>query len=122
MAKVTGPLFSLDARGTIGKAITFAYWKGVNYVRSRVVPNNPNTDAQQAIRALITDATVAWKNGATVGTTQINSAYKLAYDEASAGQRYSGFNLFIKQTVALNWVGVPKDYNGTLEIPESPTA
>ena len=119
MAKVSGPLFSLDARGSIGKAITFSFWKGINYVKNRVVPNNPNSALQQAIRSLITDATVAWKTGATVGAIDIDAAYKLAYDTAAAGQAYSGFNLFIKQTVALNGGSA---YDDSLEIPVSPTA
>ena len=29
MAKVTGPLLSMGARGTIGKSIVMASWKGV---------------------------------------------------------------------------------------------
>jgi len=119
MAKVSGPLFSLDARGSVGKAITFSFWKGINYVRNRVVPNNPQSALQTAIRDLISDATIAWKTGATVGGIAIDAAYKLAYDTAAAGQAYSGFNLFIKQTVALNGGSA---YDGSLEIPVSPTA
>jgi len=120
MAKVTGPLMSLDARGTIGKAITFSYWKGVNYVRARVIPNNPNTTAQQAVRGIITDASVAWKNGATVGAIAIDAAYKLAYETAAAGTGMSGFNLFIKECHTLNYIGEPKVYDGSLEIPTTP--
>ena len=29
MAKVTGPLFSVSASGTVGKAFTFGIWKGI---------------------------------------------------------------------------------------------
>lgn len=50
MAKVTAPLLSLGARGTIGKTQTYATWKGVPYARQRVVPSNPNTSAQQETR------------------------------------------------------------------------
>ncbi|MDZ7721677.1 MAG: hypothetical protein U5R06_02325 [candidate division KSB1 bacterium] len=34
MAKVTAPLFSLDASGTIGKAFTFSKWKGRKQLRA----------------------------------------------------------------------------------------
>lgn len=44
MAKVTGPLMSLDASGTVGKTATFSKWKGQNYVRLRVTPKNPKSD------------------------------------------------------------------------------
>jgi len=53
MAKVTGPLFSLDARNAIGKAIVYSYWKGVNYVRARVIPKNPKEDDQAEVRTYL---------------------------------------------------------------------
>jgi|SRR6185295_3499450 len=53
MAKVTGPLMSLDASGTVGKTATFSKWNGRNYVRLRVIPMNPQTDAQNLARVAI---------------------------------------------------------------------
>jgi len=50
MAELTGPLFSLTASGTIGSALTYSRWRGVKYVRTRVVPANPHTAAQIAVR------------------------------------------------------------------------
>ena len=44
MAKVNGPLFSLDARGQLGKALVYAIWKGLNYARKYVIPFNPKTE------------------------------------------------------------------------------
>lgn len=117
MAKVISPLMSMDARGQIGKAIVFSIWKGVNYVRQYAIPSNPNSADQVAIRGIISQASVAWKMGSTVGTTQIDAAYKLAYNTVAAGQALSGFNLFIKDCVALNQ-GI--DFDGTLEIPTVP--
>lgn len=114
MAKVIGPLMSMDASGQLGKALVFAKWKGQNYVRQYVIPQNPNSTDQQKVRAIIADASVAWKNGATVGTTAIDAAYKLAYETAAAGMGYSGFNLFMRECVALNG---GKTYDGSLEIP-----
>lgn len=119
MAKVTAPFLSLGASGTVGKTLTAATWKGVAYMRQRVIPQNPKTTDQMAIRDLVTDASVAWKTGATVGATPINSAYKLAYADASAGFPYSGFNLFMKQTIALNG---GSSYDGSLAIPTGPNA
>jgi hypothetical protein len=117
MAKVTGPFMSLDASGTFGKTLTAAKWKGIQYMRQRVIPQNPKTTDQTAIRDLITDASVAWKAGSTVGGVAINSAYKLAFDTAAAGFPYSGFNLFIKETVALNGGSA---YDGSLAVPTTP--
>lgn len=53
MAKVTGPLMSLDASGTVGNTTTFSKWKGRNYVRLRVTPQNPKTDAQAQSRSYL---------------------------------------------------------------------
>lgn len=50
MAKVTGPLMSLDASGTVGKTTVFSKWKGRNYVRLRVTPMNPQTEDQATSR------------------------------------------------------------------------
>ena len=50
MAKVTAPLFSFSASGTIAEALTFSSWRGIDYVRERVIPNNPQTAAQTAVR------------------------------------------------------------------------
>ena len=50
MAKATGPLFSLEASGTVGKTITYSRWKGRPYVRVRVIPLNPYQVDQVAAR------------------------------------------------------------------------
>lgn len=108
---------SLDARGQVGKAIVFSIWKGVNYVRRYIVPANPNSADQQKIRELITEASQAWATGATVGATTIDAAYKLAYNTAAAGTPMSGFNLFIRDCVALNG---GSGYDGSIELPTEP--
>lgn len=113
MAKLTGPLFSLDARGKLGGAIVYSFWRGVNYARRLVIPSNPNSTEQQAIRSLITDASQAWSGE----TSPIDSAYKAAYDAAAAGQPYSGFNLYIKDCSGKNGA---ETYDGSLDIPTEP--
>lgn len=122
MAKVTGPLLSLDASGTIAKTITFSKWKGINYTRQRVIPTYRNTVEQMAVRDIVKDASIAWKNGATVGAVVINSAYKTAYGLLASGQALSGFNLFIKDCMIMNLVNTMgvKSYDGSLEIPATP--
>lgn len=119
MSKVTGPLLSLDASGSVASTITFSRWKGINYVRQRVIPTYSRTTTQGNIRDLVKDASEAWKTNATVGGIDIDSAYKLAYDTAASGFAYSGFNLFMKQCVALNGGSA---YDGSLAIPTGPTA
>ena len=121
-AKVTGPLLSLDASGSVASTMVFSRWKGINYVRQRVIPTYSNTFKQNAIRSLITDATQAWKSGDTVGTVVINSTYKAAFDVAAAGLAMSGFNLFIKNCVVINYdASTSPYYDGSLVAPVDPT-
>lgn len=52
-AKVTGPLLSFDASGTVGKTATYSKWKGRNYTRLRVVPKNPQSASQGITRTIM---------------------------------------------------------------------
>lgn len=51
MANVIGPLLSLGARKSVGGALTFANWKGLNTVRLKSTPSNPKTSNQMSARA-----------------------------------------------------------------------
>jgi len=91
-------------------------------MRQRVIPKNPNSFKQLAIRAVITDASQAWKTGATVGTVVINPTYKAAFASAVTGMALSGFDLFIKNCVAINYDATTSPYyDGTLVAPVDPT-
>jgi len=50
MAKVTGPLHSDTASGTVAGATVFSRWKGRPYVRQLVTPHNPKSDDQAEAR------------------------------------------------------------------------
>lgn len=50
MARVKGPLFSIDASGSVANTITFSKWKGRNYVRQHVIPQNPQSATQVNVR------------------------------------------------------------------------
>jgi hypothetical protein len=112
MAKVTGPLLSLDASGSVASVITFSRWKGINYVRQRVIPTYSNTFKQVAIREVIKQATQAW---AGLGIT-----LQTAYNEAASGMGMSGFNLFVRDAVGKNYDATTSPYfDGTLVEPTS---
>jgi len=92
MAKVTGPLMSLDASGTVGKTATFSKWKGRNYVRLRVTPMNRQTSNQQDARIYLGGAGHALSFALKpVGVTAGSAFYNKALAAAPAGQSWISF-------------------------------
>jgi len=88
MGKVTAPLLSFDASGTIAKSVTFAKWRGINYARQRVVPANPDSAAQQETRN-----TFAWLNNVW---RYLPAEVQEAWTEYASGQPFTNRNAFIK--------------------------
>lgn len=93
MARVTAPLFGLDASGTIAEALTYARWKGISYVRTRVVPTNPNTTKQQEVRGIFSTLSEMWKRMPQLARDPWQTAVK--------GQPLTDRNLHVKQNTAL---------------------
>lgn len=91
MARLTAPLFSLDASGTLAEALTFARWKGVNYVRTRVIPANPNTANQQEVRGVFTTLSEMWK--------RMDSHAKEPWQKAVEGQPLTDRNKHVQLNV-----------------------
>ena len=50
MARIIGPLFSQEARGQFGKSVVFTRRRGQNVARGYVIPANPQTANQVAVR------------------------------------------------------------------------
>lgn len=96
MAKVTGPLMSLEASGTIGDALTFSRWVGRPYVRRYSVPGNPQTMMQETHRnrfsAMGTIATWATRNN-QIFDTNTDDVQKLIKSKTPSDQRWNGFLL-----------------------------
>ena len=53
MAKVDGPLMSVEARGKIADAIVFFPWKGRHVVRQWLKPTNPKSTKQGNLRSAL---------------------------------------------------------------------
>lgn len=94
MAKVTGPLMSLDASGGFGSTLVFGKWKGRNTVRQLVTPSNPQSQDQQDARNMVRVVGVAqhWTNYATVkGDGRSLTDKQLLIAAAPSGQAWNGF-------------------------------
>lgn len=91
MAKVTGPLLSVSARGTIASTQTYSSWRGVNYVRQRVIPSNPRTMEQQKTRNVFANMGKVWAFGPAL--------LRDPWDIYCIGKPKTGRNAFIGENV-----------------------
>jgi len=87
MVKVTAPAMSLDASGTLGKALVFSKWKGRNYVRTRVIPSNPKSGGQVGVRAMFKFLTQIWQS--------LTDANQATWEDRADDMVVSPFNAFI---------------------------
>jgi hypothetical protein len=92
MAKISAPLLSLGARGSIGGALTFAAWRGVAYVRQLVTPANPRSTAQVLTRDIFTNMGLRWKQGGVL--------MRAPWDRYAVGQKFVGRNAYMGQNLA----------------------
>jgi len=88
MAKTTAPLLGFGASGQIGKTMVYASWKGRGYSRRHVVPANPNTDGQKAIRQSLRWLMAVFKLAGPNFTAPWNLYVK--------GQVMTAYNAFVK--------------------------
>lgn len=66
MVRLKGPLFSMEASGTVASAVTFAKWKGRDYARRHAIPSNPKSALQTGVRAVFKWLSQNFANLATV--------------------------------------------------------
>ena len=87
MARVTYSPLIADARGKIAGTV-FSVWKGRAYVRKLIVPNNPQTTAQMAVRDALLPCIKLWRS---VGT-----GIRTWLDKYATPYRMSGYNHYLK--------------------------
>jgi len=96
MAKITGPLMSVSASGSIAKRLTFSQRKSGQQVRFQKAQKDVITDARTTARANYTLAYTAWGF--------LNSAEKEVYNDRAKGQQLTGFNLFVKEFILYSFL------------------
>lgn len=119
MATVKGPLFSLDAAGSIAKTVVFSKWKGRNYVRRHIIPANPRSGLQVGIRSVFKYITQDWAN--------LSAADIQDWDNAAAADNITGLDAQVRDAITrarrnLGWRENLTDTPlGTIDPPTSPT-
>lgn len=92
MAKLTAPLLSFGASGTIAKVQTYSTWRGVPYARRHVIPANPRTTGQVLTRDIFAAQENRWKRGGPIMRTP--------WDRFAVGQKFVGRNAYIGKNIA----------------------
>lgn len=110
MAKLNAPLFSFNASGKIAKALVYFSWKGLDVVRSYVVPTNPKTTAQELQRSYVTAAVAAIHAAEQDDTYPLLAIDKIAYALRASTRKTPStwFNEIVKERVLNN---IADDYN-----------
>lgn len=111
MVKVIGPMFGLDARGTVGRALTYSIRKGVNYTRQYIEPKDAQSAAQLQNRGAFEDGVSKWRWGI------IPSYQKTTWDSYATGTTESGFNRFMRFYLRDNYDKATKTKNANQSIP-----
>lgn len=92
MSVLTGPLFSLTASGTVGKALTYSHWRGRQYVRTRVIPRNPRSAEQVSNRNAFTNLSRLW--------TQLPAEFQDTWTVSAKGRPLTNRNLMVKANLS----------------------
>lgn len=83
MAKISLSPLVVDIRNKVADMV-FSKWRGINYVRSRVTPSNPNTQAQQDVRNSLARCVDMWQG--------LTAVWKAGWAYVASGKSYSGYN------------------------------
>jgi len=115
MVKLAGPMFSIDASGTIGNAVTFSKSKGRPYARVRVVPSNPKSGPQTGMRAMMRFLSQEW-----AGMSDVQHA---TWETRAKATNIAEFNAFCSYNMA-RWrhFTTPSKADPAAEIATPPSA
>ena len=91
MAKVTGPLYSIEASGTYADSFIFSKWEGLNIVKQYIRYRGTSTEKQNVIRDYFSEAITMYK--------KLNAVDKKAWNIRAVGTPMNGYNFFIKKAM-----------------------
>lgn len=94
MSKTKSPVFSLDARGALSKAISFVKRRGVNIAEKTPIPKDAKTSHQLSWRTMYQLAVELWH--------ALSAAEKLAWESSARPRHMTGFAWFMSQALRPN--------------------
>lgn len=90
---------SIDASGSVAGTLTFAKWKGRNYVRQTVIPANPQSPLQVGMRAAMKFLSQFWATG-------VSAPNKATWAANATANAISEFNAYIAYNQARSRAGL----------------
>jgi hypothetical protein len=102
MARIFLSPLIVDIRASQSDTV-FSKWKGINYIRSRVIPANPQSVNQTEVREALAQLVECWQDS--------DSSMKLNNNYYASGKEYSGFNRFIGDNCVANRAGTQLNIN-----------
>lgn len=102
MAKITGPLHSVEARGRMGGLI-YNSWRGISYAKAFAGPSQPRSERQLFIRAFVTQLVRDWQSITQLQRDDWND-YAAAHPEidwTGNSRRLTGLNWFVRCNLRL---------------------
>lgn len=99
MARVTFTPLVAALSGSMSDA-TFATWKGQPYVRTRVVPANPETVDRRAQKDRMKHAVSMYQSASSIVNDISENSTGAWWNDAASGLGISGYNLYVRQCVA----------------------
>jgi hypothetical protein len=111
VAKVTGPLFSMDARNKLGDALVFIGWKGIKDVRMWLKPTQPRTGKQGDVRLILGGLGRACKPADTT-KYYVSEAKKVAPAQQSWISRFVQYIRTTYMATAEDFEAEYDEYNG----------
>jgi len=104
---ITGSIVS-EIRGSVGSE---SYSRNAHgpYVKARVTPINPNTVAQQAARANMRAAVLAWQvlSDSDRNAYIVEARSRSTQNRIGLPTRLTGYNIFIRQFMSYTELGLP---------------
>ncbi len=88
MAIITGPLFLLEAHGSLGDVLTYARIGRTNYTKVHFTPANPRSDAQVRRRVMTKFLTQFW--------SLYNAAFEENFAELGENWNLSKYHAYLK--------------------------
>jgi hypothetical protein len=104
MARVSGPLMSVDASGKFGGTLVYSKWKGRNYVRQLVTPMNPKAAKQLGVRSVFAFCAAVWGD--------LSAQIKATWEALATQKAISPFNAYMSENCNRwqNFFGPTQEY------------